>query len=217
MPQSRTPRRPSHAIVVAYLALFVALGGTAYALGTNSVRSKHIVNGAVRSPDIKQGAVRTSDVRDDELTGDDVDEATLSGVDATSLGGTGLDDILARGQAHGEAFADGMHYYAYGLETDLGGTFAREFGDDILVRTTGALGEFEVCRNPSSVVYPWVVYLNGARSAGMFPVSDVEECTGPFDAGVGGDFTISVRSTLIFGVHVGGASENYRLYGFNRF
>jgi hypothetical protein len=62
-----------------------------------------------------------------------------------------------------------------------------------------------------------VVYLNGTRSTGTFPVSASEVCTAPFDAGVGGDFVISSRSALIFGVHLGGLAENYSLYGFNRF
>jgi hypothetical protein len=95
MSGSRTPRRPSHSTVIAYLALFVALGGTAYALGVNSVKSKHIKNGAVRSVD----------VGNDRLTGTDVDESTLSGVDAASLGGTAVEDVLVRGQAHSSSSA----------------------------------------------------------------------------------------------------------------
>ena len=46
--------------VVAYVALFFALGGSAYAvtaLDRNSVRSKHIVNGQVKTPDLANGAV----------------------------------------------------------------------------------------------------------------------------------------------------------------
>ena len=56
----RVPR-PSHATVVAYLALIVAIGGTGYAaskIGTNDIR-----NGAITSPKIKKGAVRASDVK----------------------------------------------------------------------------------------------------------------------------------------------------------
>jgi hypothetical protein len=37
---------------LAFLALFIALGGTAWALEANSVKSKHIVNGQVKSRDI---------------------------------------------------------------------------------------------------------------------------------------------------------------------
>jgi hypothetical protein len=54
-------RRPSHATLVAYLALFAALAtGTAFAatqLGRDSVKSRHIDNGAVRGSDVKAGAV----------------------------------------------------------------------------------------------------------------------------------------------------------------
>jgi hypothetical protein len=42
---------------VALLALFIALGGTAWALDVNSVKSKHIVNGEVRNPDLRDGSV----------------------------------------------------------------------------------------------------------------------------------------------------------------
>ena len=55
---------------VGLLALFVALGGTAFAAATapkNSVTSKSI----------KKGAVKSVDVRDDGIKGIDVDEATL--------------------------------------------------------------------------------------------------------------------------------------------
>jgi hypothetical protein len=54
--------RLSYAKVAATLALFVALGGTAWALGINSVKSKHIAPNAVRSSDIKDGAVKTGDL-----------------------------------------------------------------------------------------------------------------------------------------------------------
>jgi hypothetical protein len=53
-------RRPSHATVVAYLALFVALGGGAYAasqLPNNSVGTKNLKDGAVTKPKIANGAV----------------------------------------------------------------------------------------------------------------------------------------------------------------
>src|SRR2546423_6478788 len=54
------PRRPSHGTVVAYVALFVALGGTTYAAATigsgdikkNAVLSRHIKDGEVRSGDL---------------------------------------------------------------------------------------------------------------------------------------------------------------------
>ena len=58
---------------IAYLALFVALGGTAYAvsLPPNSVDTKQLKNGAVTKKKIKQGAVTSAKVRDRTLKGKD--------------------------------------------------------------------------------------------------------------------------------------------------
>jgi hypothetical protein len=55
-----TPRRPSAAFVLSLVALFVALGGSAYAgarLATNSVGSTQIRAGAVGSSELRTGAV----------------------------------------------------------------------------------------------------------------------------------------------------------------
>lgn len=45
-------RLPGHGTVIAYLALFAALGGSAYALSRGEVKTKHIANGAVTSSKI---------------------------------------------------------------------------------------------------------------------------------------------------------------------
>ena len=68
--------------VIGYLALFVALSGTAYAVdgplpGQNQVGSADIINGEVMTGDINDtNGVRSVDVRDDTLTG-----GGLSGID----------------------------------------------------------------------------------------------------------------------------------------
>lgn len=72
--------------VVAYLALFVALGtGTAFAadkitskdIARNAVKAKHIKDGQVRGPELATNAVTGAKVADNSLTGADVDESTL--------------------------------------------------------------------------------------------------------------------------------------------
>ena len=81
-------RRPSHATVVAYLALFVALGGTTYAAATigagdiknDAVRSRHIKNGQVKNPDLAPNSVGGGKVINNSLTGADVNEGTLGRV-----------------------------------------------------------------------------------------------------------------------------------------
>jgi hypothetical protein len=94
-----TKVRPSPATVIALIALFVSLGGSAAALsGRNTVDSGDIINGEVRSSDIGTGMVRTGDVADDStptaLTGVDVANGSLSGSDVGdgSLSGSDVGD-----------------------------------------------------------------------------------------------------------------------------
>ncbi|MEX1142886.1 MAG: hypothetical protein WD993_06405 [Thermoleophilaceae bacterium] len=75
-------RRPSHTTIVAYLALFVALGGSSYAainLPRNSVGPKQIKKNAVRSPEIRNNAVTSRDIRNRTIRGRDVRPTSLSG------------------------------------------------------------------------------------------------------------------------------------------
>jgi hypothetical protein len=64
-------RRPSPALVVAFVALLVALGGTSYAAFTlpkNSVGSKQLKKNAVTTSKIKNGAVIASKINPNGLT-----------------------------------------------------------------------------------------------------------------------------------------------------
>lgn len=78
-------RHPSHATVVAYLALFVALGGSAFAVATiggkdireDAVRNRHIHDNAVRSAQIGPSSVGSGQVALNSLTGRNIDESTL--------------------------------------------------------------------------------------------------------------------------------------------
>jgi hypothetical protein len=75
---------------VGYVALFIALSGTAYAVdgslpGRNTVGSADIINGEVRAADIQAGQVGSAQVADDStpraLTGDDIAGDALSAAD----------------------------------------------------------------------------------------------------------------------------------------
>ena len=83
MPRTLRLRRPSPAMVVAFIALGLALGGTSYAVvkpGKNTVGSRQLRNSAVSAAKLKAGAVDSSKVRDDSLTGQDINESTLGAV-----------------------------------------------------------------------------------------------------------------------------------------
>ncbi len=64
-------RRPGHATVVAYAALFIALGGSAFAVTRapqNSVSSAAIVDGQVKRTDLAAGAVATAKIARQAVT-----------------------------------------------------------------------------------------------------------------------------------------------------
>jgi hypothetical protein len=110
---SKIRRHLSFANVVSVIALFVALGGVAYAVDT--VGSADVINNSLRSADLKDdAAVQSADVRDDtlsngglaaadlkpdsvgtseaadnSLTGNDIDESSLGEVPSATLGGLG--------------------------------------------------------------------------------------------------------------------------------
>jgi hypothetical protein len=78
--------RPSPAMVVASIALFVSIGGIGYAaakIGTSDIKNgavttKKLHNSAVATKKIKNNAVTGAKVKDDSLTGNDINESTLS-------------------------------------------------------------------------------------------------------------------------------------------
>ncbi len=79
--------RISPASCLAMVALFVALGGGAYA-AAGKIGTPDIKNGAVTKVKIKKEAVTNAKVKNDAITGAKVNEATLGIVpDASKLGG----------------------------------------------------------------------------------------------------------------------------------
>lgn len=93
--------RPSPAMVVAMVALFVAIGGTALALpGQNTVNSGDVKNETLKSQDLKDGAaVQSSDVIDDTLQSQDVADSTLQSADyddsSVQSSDIGTDEVTA--------------------------------------------------------------------------------------------------------------------------
>ena len=83
-------KRPSAAMIVALLALFVALGGSSYAavkigardIARGAVGTRAIANNSIRSADIHNAAVSGTDVKDDSLTNADIDNTSLSALTA---------------------------------------------------------------------------------------------------------------------------------------
>jgi hypothetical protein len=92
--------RPSPAMVVAFIALFVAIGGSSYAvtrLPAKSVGAKQLRKGAVRTANLANGAVTGQKIKDGSLSATDIKLASLAGITvagATHAGAAGsLDKI----------------------------------------------------------------------------------------------------------------------------
>jgi hypothetical protein len=74
-------RRPSPAMIVALIALFVSLSGVSYGVATGFIDSREIKNNEVRSRDVRNNEIRTRDLRNNEVRGIDIRNSTVQGRD----------------------------------------------------------------------------------------------------------------------------------------
>jgi len=76
-------RRHIRSNVIGYVALFVALSGSAYAVTAprNSISSKSIRNGQVKSPDLQDNGVASVDLQDNGVQSRDIQDAGVQSVD----------------------------------------------------------------------------------------------------------------------------------------
>jgi hypothetical protein len=191
-------RRPSPALVVAFVALLVALGGTAYAftVPNNSVGTKQLKNGAVTTKKIKNGAVTASKINPTGLTVPNAlhaNSANTAGnattaTNATQLGGiaasgyTRNDCSSLTGQIKGWALVSSSAGFSTTLTTS--GVFGYNCsGGSVQARRIGA-GNYEVvfANNPAIIA----VGSSNLSTAG----SDFDAVN--FGHASGGDFRVSV-------------------------
>jgi hypothetical protein len=87
---SRLKTRPSPALVISLIALFVSLGGAGYAAAT--VTGKDVKNSSLTGKDVKNSSLTGKDVKNSSLTGSDVKRSSLTGKDVKngSLAGPDL-------------------------------------------------------------------------------------------------------------------------------
>jgi hypothetical protein len=98
-------RRLTFANVMSVIAVFIALGGSAYAfkLGKNSVGTKQLKNNAVTTAKIKNKAVTGAKVADASLTGANLANGTVSSskLAAGAVGSGGIADGAVSGSKLG--------------------------------------------------------------------------------------------------------------------
>ena len=114
-------RRPTPALAMSCMALFVALSGTALALqGVNSVKSDDIAPGAVKRPDVAPNAINSAKVENDSLTGNDIEEGTLAGDSPTGPAGGDLADTYPQPRIGPNAIGSGQIVNGAVRASDLG-------------------------------------------------------------------------------------------------
>ena len=89
--KSLLSRRPSPALVIACLALFVSLSGVSYGVATGFIDSREIKNNEVRTKDLRNNDIRTRDLRNNEIRGIDIRNSTIQGRDIGINQVTGTD------------------------------------------------------------------------------------------------------------------------------
>lgn len=155
--------------LVSLLALFVALGGAAYAvgLGKNVVKSRNIAPGAVKTSDLGKKAVRTAKIGPDAVTGEKVAEATLGtvpkaadSVNSSNSANSANADLLDG--IDSTAFLRGSGRYRAVAAVDSEGN-----GPSAPVQTD--LGSLTLeCRNPASVPSDFVFKNTSGVSADVW-------------------------------------------------
>jgi hypothetical protein len=84
-------RRPSPALIISCIALFVSLGGVSYGVATGFIDSREIKNNEVRSVDLRNNQIRTFDIRNNEVRGFDIRNSSVQGRDVALNTLTGAD------------------------------------------------------------------------------------------------------------------------------
>jgi collagen triple helix repeat protein len=103
-------RRPSHGTIVAYVSLFVALGGTSVAavtIANNAVVSRSIKDGQVKTADLGANAVTSAKVKAGSLLASDLKAGELPAAAAGPQGPTGAAGPAGTPGAKGDPGAPG--------------------------------------------------------------------------------------------------------------
>jgi hypothetical protein len=89
---SKSKFRPTPSLVISCVALFLALTGSALAIGKNTVRSAQIVDGTVRTVDLGNNAVSSPKIADATVTAGDLGTDSV-GTDEIAKDAVNSDEI----------------------------------------------------------------------------------------------------------------------------
>ena len=84
-------RRPSPALLISCIALFVSLSGVSYGVATGFIDSREIKNNSITHRDVLNNTLRTFDIRNNEVRGFDIRNSSIQGKDVAFNTLTGTD------------------------------------------------------------------------------------------------------------------------------
>jgi hypothetical protein len=198
--------RLTYANVMATLAVFLALGGGAWALSRNSVGAKQIKKNAVRAPEIKKNAVRAAEIRadavgatevaDDSLTGGDLDELSLGEVpraaaagNADSVDGLSLERVFFKADPNTPVAAiASLGVLRINAGCDVAGNVVATVepasgAPPLELKHEGEGNANGVFDDQSAVAAPRTITFGGTSAAGMVRVASANGDVAVFDFG----------------------------------
>lgn len=153
----RFVRRPSPALVISCIALFVALGGVSYGVATGTIDGREIKNGSVTGSDIKNGSLRGNEAKADGFGGGSIKESTLGVVPfANGIGRAAVVNPagqIVRERGGATALRTGPGRYAVTFPSDVRGCiYVATIGDEGAAGPgSGFISVASLPTNPNSV------------------------------------------------------------------
>jgi hypothetical protein len=179
--------RPSPAMLVACLALFVALTGSAVAAGIakNSVGTAQLKKNAVTGVKIKSSAVVGSDVKDDSLTGADVNESSLGTVpSAASAQSIATNSVDGSSIKDGSLTAKDVSRVSGTVTLDIGSVNANTCNEEILNTGTGAdMKDDAIVVTPKSWSSGLTLHTENSNADGLIRLNVCNPTNGALDQG----------------------------------
>jgi hypothetical protein len=123
--------RPSPAMIVALIALFVALGGVSYGVATGSIDSREIKNNSVRSDDVRNRSLSGRDIRLNTLGGAEIRESLLRQVPSAARADSATSARSATNAANAASAQNATNAANAGNAANLGNKPAARYLSDV--------------------------------------------------------------------------------------
>lgn len=170
-------KRPSPALVISVIALFVALGGSAYA--AKKIGSKEIKANAITTGKIKKNAITTAKIKSNAVTGAKINEGTLGTVPSATN---------AVNATNAETAKNFSRYYTSGLKK-------ASVGQQVPIASNGLFSFTGVCNDLGGGEYEALVKATTSQAGSFFTSDETFYSEADFDPGDEGIASDTLTST----------------------